>query len=79
MRLHPVPTSLRDLLTEAGIAIPDGLGEVTVKGISADPLDFFAKSDVDALSKDPAVESGASSETTGMTTDTSAVTKPNGK
>ena len=36
MRLHPVPTSLRDLLTEAGIAIPDGLGEVTVKGISSD-------------------------------------------
>ena len=53
--------------------------EVTVKGLSVDPLDFFSKTDVDALSKDPAVESGASSETTGMTTDTSAVTNPNGK
>ena len=36
MRLHPVPTSLYDLLTEAGIPIPDGLGEVIVKGIVSD-------------------------------------------
>ena len=56
-----------------------GYKTFTVKGLSVDPLDFFSKTDVDALSKDPAVESGASSETTGMTTDTSAVTNPNGK
>ena len=54
--------------------------EVTVKGLSADPLDFFSKTDVDALSKDPAVESGDSTDTTGQSTDTTATeTKPNGK
>ena len=45
--------------------------EVTVNGLSVDPRDFFSKSDVDALSKDPAVESGAQSDTT--------ETRPNGK
>jgi len=49
--------------------------EVTVKGLSVDPCDFFSKADVDALSKDPAVESGAQSE---MTTDSTG-TRPNGK
>ena len=39
--------------------------EVTVKGISVDPLELFGKADVDALSKDPAVESGAESVTGG--------------
>jgi murein DD-endopeptidase MepM/ murein hydrolase activator NlpD len=54
--------------------------EVTVKGISADPLDFFSKTDVEALSKDPAVESGDGADTTGQPTDTSAPeTNPNGK
>ena len=54
--------------------------EVTVKGLSADPLDFFSKTDVDALSKDPAVESGDGTDTTGLSTDTTATeTKPNGK
>ena len=53
--------------------------EVTVKGLSVDPLELFSKDDVDALSKDPAVESGDGASTTGMTTDTSAVTKPSGK
>ena len=54
--------------------------EVTVKGISADPLDFFSKTDVEALSKDPAVESGDGADTTAQPTDTSAPeTKPNGK
>ena len=54
--------------------------EVTVKGISADPLDFFSKTDVEALSKDPAVESGDGTDTTAQPTDTSAPeTKPNGK
>ena len=38
--------------------------EVTVNGLSVDPRDFFSKADVDTLSKDPAVESGAQSETT---------------
>ena len=36
MRLHPTSMALCDLLTEAGIPVPDGLGEVTVKGISSD-------------------------------------------
>ena len=49
--------------------------EVTVNGLSVDPRDFFSKSDVDVLSKDPAVESGAQSETTGTSTET----RPNGK
>ena len=54
--------------------------EVTVKGLSADPLDFFSKTDVDALSKDPAVESGDGTDTTGQSTDTTATeTKLNGK
>ena len=54
--------------------------EVTVKGLSADPLDFFSKTDVDALSKDPAVESGDGTDTTGQSTGTTATeTKPNGK
>lgn len=53
--------------------------EVTVKGISTDPLDFFAKSDVDALSKDPAVESGAVTGNTTNPADTSAQTNPAGK
>ena len=39
--------------------------EVTVKGISVDPLELFGKADADALSKDPAVESGAESVTGG--------------
>ena len=39
--------------------------EVTIKGISVDPLELFGKADVDALSKDPAVESGAESVTGG--------------
>lgn len=49
--------------------------EVTVKGLSVDPCDFFSKADVDALSKDPAVESGAQSD---VTTDSTG-TRPNGK
>ena len=53
--------------------------EVTVKGLSVDPLDYFSKGDVDALSKDPAVESGDGADTTGKSTDTSTETKPNGK
>ena len=36
MRLHPAPMPLRDLLTEAGIPVPESLGEVTVKGLSSD-------------------------------------------
>ena len=49
--------------------------EVTVKGLSVDPLDFFSKGDVDALSKDPAYESDAQAETTAKP----AETNPNGK
>lgn len=49
--------------------------EVTVNGLSVDPRDFFSKKDVDALSKDPAVESDAQSETTMKPTET----RPNGK
>ena len=49
--------------------------EVTVNGLSVDPRDFFSKKDVETLSKDPAVESGAQSETTGNSTET----RPNGK
>lgn len=44
--------------------------EVTVKGLSVDPLDFFSDGDVDVLSKDPAVESGATFETTATPADT---------
>ena len=36
MRLHPAPMSLCDLLTEAGIPVPDGLGEIVVKGLASD-------------------------------------------
>ena len=36
MSLHPIPMSLSDLLAEAGIPIPEGLGEVVVKGLSSD-------------------------------------------
>jgi murein DD-endopeptidase MepM/ murein hydrolase activator NlpD len=32
--------------------------EVTVKGLSVDPLEYFSEQDVEVLSKDPAVESG---------------------
>ena len=53
--------------------------EVTVKGLSVDPLDFFSKGDVDALSKDPAYESGAQSDTTAEPVGTTAGTTPNGK
>ena len=49
--------------------------EVTVNGLSVDPRDFFSKSDVETLSKDPAVESGAQSETVTGATET----RPNGK
>ena len=54
--------------------------EVTVKGISADPMDFFSQKDADALSKDTAYESGAVESDTDMKpADTEAGTKPNGK
>jgi len=33
--------------------------EVTVNGLAVNPLDYFSKADVEALSKDTAVESGA--------------------
>ncbi|MBQ7911695.1 MAG: UDP-N-acetylmuramoyl-L-alanyl-D-glutamate--2,6-diaminopimelate ligase [Clostridia bacterium] len=36
MRLHPAPMPLCDLLTEAGIPIPESIGEVVVKGLSSD-------------------------------------------
>ncbi|MBO5512079.1 MAG: hypothetical protein J6B24_10130, partial [Clostridia bacterium] len=36
MRLHPAPMPLCDLLTEAGIPVPESIGEVTVKGLSSD-------------------------------------------
>ena len=49
--------------------------EVTVNGLSVDPRDFFSKADVDTLSKDPAVESGAQTDTTVNSTET----RPNGK
>jgi murein DD-endopeptidase MepM/ murein hydrolase activator NlpD len=54
--------------------------EVTVKGISVDPMDFFSRRDADALSQDTAYESGAAeSDTTMKPADTEAATKPNGK
>ncbi len=54
--------------------------EVTVKGLSVDPLNYFSEKDVDALSKDTAYESGAAEGDTGKTpADTATETKPNGK
>jgi murein DD-endopeptidase MepM/ murein hydrolase activator NlpD len=47
--------------------------EVTVGGISVDPLDYFSEADVEALSEDTAFESGTA-ETTGA-----VETRPNGK
>ena len=47
--------------------------EVTVGGISVDPLDYFSEADVEALAEDSAYESGAG-ETTAATE-----TRPNGK
>lgn len=46
--------------------------EMTVKGVSVNPLDYFSKSAVATLSEDTAFESSATTETT-------AQTKPNGK
>lgn len=54
--------------------------EVTVGGLSVDPLDYFSEKDAAALSQDTAYESGSSE--TGKPTepaDTSAATRPNGK
>jgi murein DD-endopeptidase MepM/ murein hydrolase activator NlpD len=54
--------------------------EVTAKGISVDPLDYFSEKDVNALSEDTAYESGAvESDTVKNPTDTAPETKPNGK
>ena len=54
--------------------------EVTVKGLSVDPMELFSDKDVDALSKDTAYESGAAeSEPASIPADTETVTKPNGK
>ena len=36
MRLHPTPIPFRTLLTEAGLSVPEGLGEVAIKGLSSD-------------------------------------------
>ena len=43
--------------------------EMTVKGLSVDPLDYFSEEDVASLSEDTAVESNA----------TPSETRPNGK
>ena len=48
--------------------------EMTVKGLSVDPMDYFSKENVDALSKDTAFESSADTDV-----GTSAATRPNGK
>lgn len=54
--------------------------EVTVKGLSVDPLDYFSEKDVNALSEDTAYESGATeSDTVETSSDTAAETNPNGK
>jgi murein DD-endopeptidase MepM/ murein hydrolase activator NlpD len=54
--------------------------EVTAKGLSVDPLDYFSEKDVNALSEDTAFESGATeSDTVKTPTDTTPETKPNGK
>lgn len=54
--------------------------EVTVKGLSVDPLELFSKGDVDVLSKDTAYESGnAESVTTASPVVTEPSTMPNGK
>lgn len=48
--------------------------EMTVKGLSVDPMEYFSSESADALSKDTAFESNAVTEPT-----TSATTRPNGK
>ena len=54
--------------------------EVTVKGLSVDPLDYFSEKDVNALSEDTAYESGAAESDTAKTPmDTATETRPNGK
>ena len=54
--------------------------EVTAKGISVDPLDYFSKKDVNALSEDTAYESGAAeSDTVKNPTNTAPETRPDGK
>jgi murein DD-endopeptidase MepM/ murein hydrolase activator NlpD len=54
--------------------------EVTAKGLSVNPLDYFSEKDVNALSKDTAFESGAAeSDTVKTPADTAPETRPNGK
>jgi murein DD-endopeptidase MepM/ murein hydrolase activator NlpD len=54
--------------------------EVTVKGLSVNPLDYFSKDAAATLSKDDAYESGATeSDTVGPPSDSTAETRPNGK
>jgi murein DD-endopeptidase MepM/ murein hydrolase activator NlpD len=54
--------------------------EVTVKGLSVNPLDYFSKDAAATLSKDDAYESGATeSDTVGTPSDSTAETRPNGK
>lgn len=48
--------------------------EVTVGGLSVDPLDYFSEEDVDSLSKDTAYESGSSESESNP-----SETRPNGK
>lgn len=54
--------------------------EVTVKGLSVNPLDYFSKEAVATLSQDTAYESGATESDTQKTpAGSEAVTRPNGK
>ena len=53
--------------------------EVTVGGLSVDPLEMFSEKDVDALSKDTAYESGAESDTAMNPSENTTETRSEGK
>ncbi len=54
--------------------------EVTVKGLSVNPMDYFSKEAIATLSKDTAYESGAAETESGKSpSDSTAETRPNGK